>query len=81
MRSLDPSAERFLHTECFRRRTARILQTIQDLFKEQTSLTRAEIEKALGVSSSTACRIIKSILGDGVVAAEGNGRSVRYRLK
>ena len=56
-------------------------QTILNLFKEQPLLTRAEIEKALGVSSSTACRIIKNMIGDDVLTAEGNGRSAKYRLK
>ena len=56
-------------------------QTILNLLKEQPLLTRAEIEKALGVSSSTACRIIKNMIGDDVLAVEGNGRSAKYRLK
>ena len=56
-------------------------QAVLDLFKGQASLTRAEIEKALGVSTSTACRIIKKMIANGVLSAEGNGRNAKYYLK
>ncbi len=56
-------------------------QAVLDLFKGQPSLTRAEIEKALGVSTSTACRIIKKMIANGVLSAEGNGRNAKYYLK
>ena len=56
-------------------------QNVLDLFKGQTSLTRAEIEKSLGVSTSTACRIIRKMIGSGIISVDGNGKNAKYYLK
>lgn len=54
---------------------------IKKLFLSHSSLTRAQIEKALGVSTSTACRIIKNMLNKGELTAEKSGKSTEYRQR
>ncbi len=56
-------------------------QVVFKLFEKQTPLTRAEIEKALGVSTSSACRIIKRMIQNGVLSTDGNGKNAKYYLK
>ena len=41
------------------------------LLGEHDGLTRAEIEKALGVSTATACRLLKKMLENGLIAVTG----------
>ena len=53
-------------------------QAVLDLFAGKEALTRTEIEKALGVSTSTACRIIRNMVENGVLAVDGKAKTAKY---
>ena len=40
-----------------------------------------EVEEAMGISSSSATRLLRKMIEDGVVLREGKAKSTRYRLK
>ena len=52
-----------------------------ELFKERNKLTRAEAETALGVSTSTARRILQDLVGDGMIETVGQGKKAIYVFK
>lgn len=53
-------------------------QTVMDLFKDRQTLTRAEIEAALDLSTSTVCRIIRRMIDSGLIQSTGRGKNARY---
>lgn len=40
-----------------------------------------ELEEAMGISASSATRLLRKMIEDGVVLREGKAKSTRYRLK
>lgn len=40
-----------------------------------------EVEEAMGISASSATRLLRKMIEDGVVLREGKAKSTRYRLK
>ena len=40
-----------------------------------------EVEEAMGISASSATRLLRKMIEDGVVLREGKAKSPRYRLK
>ena len=55
-------------------------EKILDLIRERGSVSRLEVEKALGVSQATAGVALRSLLSRQRIVAEGAGRTRRYRL-
>lgn len=55
---------------------AKILQ----LLSEKRRITRMEVQELLGVSQSTAGRILKTMADNGQIAPLGGGRTTRYEL-
>ena len=55
-------------------------KALLDLFMKEKRLTRAQVEEALGVSVSTARRLLMKLIEDGTVVCERNGRSAVYVL-
>lgn len=53
-------------------------QVLLDLFKEKKRLTRSEVEKAIGVSTSTARRFILNLVDAGHVKVVGKGKNAIY---
>ncbi len=53
-------------------------QVLLDLFKEKKKLTRAEVEKAIGVSTSTARRLLLNLTDRGHIRAVGKGKNAVY---
>lgn len=51
-----------------------------DYLKENDSIKRVEIETLLGVSRSTASRLIRKLLAERILAQEGQGKNTRYKL-
>lgn len=51
-----------------------------ELFRNSRRLRRADVEAALGVGSTKAKAIVAALVSDGIVEAEGNGRSTYYKL-
>lgn len=50
------------------------------LFGDKYSLTRKEVEEALGISQSTAVVLLKKMLGRGLLEKVGAGKNTRYRM-
>ena len=50
------------------------------LARKQGNITRKEVETLLDIGQSTCGRLIKQMIGDGLIVQEGKGRSTRYRL-
>jgi ATP-dependent DNA helicase RecG len=46
---------------------------------DHDSLVRSDVDTLLGVSQSTANRILKRMVSDGLIYKEGNGRRTVYR--
>ena len=44
-------------------------------------VTRNEVEEKLGISASTATRLLRKMMEDGVVVREGRAKRTRYKLK
>ncbi len=59
-------------------------KTINDLLldylKKYDSINRMEIETLLGVSRSTASRLIRQLLGERILIQVGQGKNTRYKL-
>lgn len=55
-------------------------QAVLDLFKGQEYITRSDIEKMLGVSTSTAYRIIQKLISCGKLKSSGGTRNAKYSL-
>lgn len=55
-------------------------QVVLDLFKDQEYITRSDIEKMLGVSTSTAYRIIQKLISCGKLKSSGGTRNAKYSL-
>ena len=53
------------------------------LFVSQPALSASigELEEELGISASSATRLLRRMMEDGVVIREGKAKSTRYRLK
>lgn len=51
-----------------------------EYLKEYDSINRADIETLLGVSRSTANRLIRQLLEEGILVQDGKGRNTRYKL-
>ena len=49
-----------------------------DLFKKEKRLTRAKIEAVLGISTSTARRLLQELAKDGYITHEGQGKNRIY---
>ena len=43
--------------------------------------TRNEVEEAMGISASSATRLLRKMMEDGVVVREGRAKSTRYKLR
>ncbi len=50
------------------------------LAKEQGSVTRKEVEILLGISQTTCARLLRQMIGDGLIVLEGKGKNTHYRL-
>lgn len=51
------------------------------LFVDRTYITRKDVEKALQCSAYPALNVIKNLVSDGKIKAEGNARATKYILK
>ncbi|WP_199674734.1 MULTISPECIES: ATP-binding protein [unclassified Pyramidobacter] len=56
-------------------------QQIMDYIKARNSATRAEVQKALGLSQSAAGRKLKELVVSGMLMRNGEGRSTAYSMK
>lgn len=56
-------------------------QRIMDYIKARDSATRAEVQKALGLSQSAAGRKLKELVVNGMLMKNGEGRSTAYSMK
>lgn len=54
---------------------------IMQLFAEQESLTRREVEELLSVSQASAARILRGMVENGKLIKVGSGRKLRYEKK
>jgi ATP-dependent DNA helicase RecG len=52
--------------------------TIIALFKDRDSITRMEVENALGISQTMSGRLLKQLVDKGLVKTIGNGKNRRY---
>lgn len=50
------------------------------LFEERNTITRKDVETALGLSQATAVLILRDMLNKGTIKKEGNGKYSRYSL-
>ena len=55
-------------------------QILLDLFRHKKELTRAEAEKMLGFSASTAVRMLNRLLQCGFIKSTGSGKNKKYVL-
>jgi len=55
-------------------------ETVLSYLAEHDAITRRETEKLLGVSSSTAMRVLKMMSDQGAIQKAGNGKTTRYIL-
>ena len=53
-------------------------ETVLNIAKEKGTMTRADVETALGVGRSTATRLIKRMLDSGLIVQSGNGKNTKY---
>ncbi len=53
---------------------------VLELVKDNGSVTRADVEKQLGVSASTASRLLRRMVEKNTLRQHGRGRSVKYIL-
>lgn len=51
---------------------------VMDLFRNQDSIVRKDIESALEISQTMAGRLLKGLLDKGQIEAIGNGKRIRY---
>lgn len=56
-------------------------QRIMDYIKARDSATRAEVQKAMGLSQSAAGRKLKELVVNGMLMRNGEGRSTAYSMK
>jgi len=54
--------------------------TVLEFVRGNVSVTRADVEEQLGVSASTASRLLRCMVGKKVLEQKGKGRSVKYTL-
>ena len=54
---------------------------VMDQLQRDGSITRAEVEALLGVSTATAFRVLRSLTEGGLVLREGEGRRSRYVVR
>lgn len=55
-------------------------RAIVDLLRDEGSLSRPQIEKALQLSRMSVLRILKKLAEDGVITVEGRARGTKYRV-
>lgn len=51
------------------------------LLSEQETVTRKETEALLNVSQATAARVLKKMVGSGLIVAVGSGKNLKYKKK
>ena len=51
------------------------------LFRDKKRIRRSDVEELLGVGSTKAKAVVAALVSDGIISAEGGGRSTLYRLK
>ena len=51
------------------------------LLSEQETVTRKETEALLNVSQATAARVLKKMVGSGLIVAVGSGKNLEYKKK
>lgn len=51
---------------------------VLELIREQGEITRQEVENLLDVSASTAVRLLRKMVSEGIIQQQGNARSARY---
>lgn len=55
-------------------------RNVYELLEEQSVITRKDVQSILGVSQSTAGRVLKSMVERGLIVTIGGGRTARYEL-
>lgn len=55
-------------------------QIILDYLQENRSITRADVEEMLEISTATAYRLLKRMLENGVLVQSGKGKNTKYTL-
>lgn len=50
------------------------------LFRDKKRIRRSDVEEALGVGSTKAKAVVAALVAEGIISAEGGGRSTLYRL-
>ena len=48
--------------------------------QKNKTITRKDVEEILGISQSSAVRLLKKMLASGLLVCEGGGRNIKYRL-
>ena len=56
-------------------------QQVMTVMENRRWITRSDLEEKLGISASSATRLLRRMMEDGVVIREGKAKSTRYRLK
>ena len=56
-------------------------EKIMQLFAEQETVTRREVEELLSVSQASAARILRGMVENGKLIKVGSGRKLRYEKK
>ena len=56
-------------------------QQVMMIMEGRGWFTRNEVEETMGISASSATRLLRKMIEDGVVLREGKAKSTRYRLK
>ncbi len=56
------------------------VEKILTFIKANGQITRSDIDKLLGVSQSTASRILKNMVNEGLICQDGSGRNTKYKI-
>lgn len=56
-------------------------QQVMMLMEDCGWVTRNEVEEELGISASTATRLLRKMMADGVILRQGKAKNTKYRLK
>jgi ATP-dependent DNA helicase RecG len=51
------------------------------MFEDKAYITRAEVQKTLGISQATAITLLRDMRDKGLLLTEGNGKKLRYKRK
>ena len=53
-------------------------QSVLVLAENQSSISRKDVQETLGISQTSAGRLLKKMVDDGLLAPQGNGKNIKY---